>query len=157
MDGDLRGDFLEALTGRKDYSVRKPIPTEFDGHHFRSRLEARWATVFRFGGIPYNYELQGFNLGGVRYLPDFWLPTLDMWAEVKPVALNDVEMTKAARLAVVTGKPCLLLIGKPEYMDYAAVTGLGESGSPLFQFSVFSLAWSERLREAVRQANHKRF
>jgi len=50
----------------------KPIQTYYDGHWFRSRLEARWAVVFNALGVPYEYEPEGFDLGdGLRYLPDF--------------------------------------------------------------------------------------
>lgn len=50
----------------------KPIQTYYDGHWFRSRLEARWAIVFKALGVPYEYEPEGFDLGdGLAYLPDF--------------------------------------------------------------------------------------
>lgn len=50
----------------------KPIQTYYDGHLFRSRLEARWAVVFKSLGVPYEYEPEGFDLGdGLYYLPDF--------------------------------------------------------------------------------------
>ncbi len=50
----------------------KPIETYYDGHWFRSRLEARWAVVFKALGVRYEYEPEGFDLGhGMKYLPDF--------------------------------------------------------------------------------------
>lgn len=50
----------------------KPIQTYYDGHLFRSRLEARWAVVFNALHVPYEYEPEGFDLGdGLYYLPDF--------------------------------------------------------------------------------------
>lgn len=50
----------------------KPIQTYYDGHLFRSRLEARWAVVFKTLGVKYEYEPEGFDLGdGLCYLPDF--------------------------------------------------------------------------------------
>ena len=50
----------------------KPIQTYYDGHWFRSRLEARWAVVLKYLGVPYEYEPEGFDLGdGMYYLPDF--------------------------------------------------------------------------------------
>ena len=50
----------------------KPIQTYYDGHLFRSRLEARWAVVFNALSVPYEYEPEGFDLGdGLYYLPDF--------------------------------------------------------------------------------------
>jgi len=63
----------------------KPIETQYKGYRFRSRLEARWAVFFDNLQIPYKYEVEGFELDGDRYLPDFWLPTLGAWVEIKPI------------------------------------------------------------------------
>lgn len=52
----------------------KPIETPYNGYRFRSRLEARWAVFFDTLGVEYEYEPEGFELGGgIRYLPDFRL------------------------------------------------------------------------------------
>lgn len=73
----------------------RPIETYYDGHLFRSRLEARWAVFFNAMGVPYEYEPEGFELGnGMRYLPDFRVkcygkrgdhsgPPFDLYIEVK--------------------------------------------------------------------------
>lgn len=61
----------------------KPIETEYAGCRFRSRLEARWAVFFDRAEIRWEYELQGYQINGRRYLPDFWLPELAYWVEVK--------------------------------------------------------------------------
>jgi hypothetical protein len=62
----------------------KAIETLYAGYRFRSRLEARWAVFFDSAGIEYQYEPEGFELeSGVRYLPDFYLPRMGAWAEVK--------------------------------------------------------------------------
>lgn len=62
----------------------KPIQTYYDGHWFRSRLEARWAVFFNSGLIKYDYEPEGFTLSdGTCYLPDFYLPDYDIYVEVK--------------------------------------------------------------------------
>ena len=63
----------------------KPIETVYNGYRFRSRLEARWAVFFDAIGLKYEYEKEGFTLStGEKYLPDFYLPDLGLWAEVKP-------------------------------------------------------------------------
>lgn len=49
----------------------KPIPTEYNGYRFRSRLEARWAVFFDALGVEYEYEPEGFCFDGITYLPDF--------------------------------------------------------------------------------------
>lgn len=64
------------------------IETEYAGHLFRSRLEARWAVFFTALGIEWKYEPQGYYVGDERvqrhtYLPDFYLPTTGTWVEVK--------------------------------------------------------------------------
>jgi len=77
------------------------IETRYAGCRFRSRLEARWAVGFDALGIPWEYEPQGFELplrldneGSTHYLPDFWLPTLRLWAEIK----GHLTLTEYARL-----------------------------------------------------------
>jgi hypothetical protein len=74
----------------------KAIETKYDGRHFRSRAEARWAVFFKALKIPYEYEPEGFVLpDGRRYLPDFRLQLMsggklrDFWVEVKPAQWND--------------------------------------------------------------------
>lgn len=61
------------------------IPTRYAGYHFRSRLEARWAVFFDALKLEWQYEPEGFIIGiGQRpYLPDFRLPKLNLWVEVK--------------------------------------------------------------------------
>lgn len=63
----------------------KAIETSYAGCHFRSRIEARWAVFFDTLGIEWHYEPQGYLIGDnqATYLPDFWLPQMKIWAEVK--------------------------------------------------------------------------
>lgn len=69
----------------------KAIETSYAGHRFRSRLEARWAVAFDALGVRWQYEVEGYECGTrlswsdrtIKYLPDFWLPDLGTWAEVK--------------------------------------------------------------------------
>jgi len=62
----------------------RPIPTRYGGDDFRSRLEARWAMFFDALGMPWKYEMEGYDLAGIWYLPDFWLPNQSYWIEIKP-------------------------------------------------------------------------
>ena len=62
----------------------KAIETSYHGYHFRSRLEARWAVFFDSLEIPFRYEPEGFDLDGIWYLPDFYLPKHRCWIEIKP-------------------------------------------------------------------------
>lgn len=72
----------------------KAIETYYKGYRFRSRLEARWAVFFDAAGIKYEYEPEGFDLDGVWYLPDFYLPWFKCYVEIKPNdsdEINDAE------------------------------------------------------------------
>ena len=70
----------------------KAIETVYNGYRFRSRLEARWAVFFDAMGIGYQYEPEGFILSNKQpYLPDFYLPTLGIYVEVKPAHLNFIS------------------------------------------------------------------
>lgn len=67
----------------------KAIETHYNGYRFRSRLEARWAVFFDSLNIQYIYEPEGYELNdGTRYLPDFYLPDFQCFAEVKPCILE---------------------------------------------------------------------
>ena len=83
----------------------KAIETSYKGYRFRSRLEARWAVFLDELGLPWQYEREGYDLDGLRYLPDFWLPRQRQWMEVKPdiTSVTDEEREKCRRLAVATG------------------------------------------------------
>lgn len=53
----------------------KAIETIYKGRRFRSRLEARWAVVFEHMGYKWSYEVEGYEVNGKRYLPDFVIET----------------------------------------------------------------------------------
>ncbi len=91
----------------------KSIPTEFAGIAYRSRTEARWAVFFTENNIPFSYETEGFEIDGLRYVPDFWLPFAKCWFEVKPFDPLPIEQEKALRLAWATGKMVFLAPGAP--------------------------------------------
>ena len=99
----------------------KAIETSYKGYLFRSRLEARWAVFFDALGLVWEYEREGFELDGLRYLPDFWLSQVSMWAEVKPVAFTSREKELTRKLAELTGHSVLRLVGAPEDHSYDAI------------------------------------
>lgn len=102
----------------------KAIETTYKGYKFRSRLEARWAVFFDALDIQWEYEKEGYDLGDAGwYLPDFWLPQFQMWAEVKPTVVSDLEITKCIKLSNHTGYPCLVLNGTPTNKAYLAFHG----------------------------------
>lgn len=99
----------------------KAIQTKYKGYKFRSRLEARWAVFFDSLKIKWEYEKEGYHFeDGTNYLPDFWLPEVKMWAEVKGTDFNEEEIKKAKNLAIGSKHPVLMLIGTPERKTYFA-------------------------------------
>jgi len=90
------------------------IETLFDGYRFRSRTEARWAVFFKTVGFRYFYEREGFKLRSQWYLPDFWLPEIKFWLEVKGDEPTDEEQALCEELASQTRQDVLLAVGPPE-------------------------------------------
>lgn len=85
------------FTGERDMA-HGAIETIYKGYRFRSRLEARWAVFFDSAGIEWQYEVQGYEVDGYRYLPDFYLPKDECWVEVKgdPTGLHkDIPRLRA--------------------------------------------------------------
>ncbi len=82
----------------------KPIQTYYNGYHFRSRLEARWAVFFDSLRINYQYELEGFDLGIAWYLPDFYLTDWDIWIEIKPVLPHEDVVEKDGEKIIMIRK-----------------------------------------------------
>jgi hypothetical protein len=106
----------------------KPMETIYDGHRFRSRLEARWAFFFNAVGIKYVYEMDRYPLPGASvptYLPDFWLPYsketstwskyrgYGHWFEVKGVDPTEEEIESLLDLSILTGHNGILVVGLP--------------------------------------------
>lgn len=99
----------------------KAIETHYKGFRFRSRLEARYAVFFDELGIRYEYEVEGFTLpGGLRYLPDFWLPDYSWWVEIKGQDPPDADIEKLGLLAAHSRNDVYLLIGAPWDDDFYA-------------------------------------
>lgn len=75
------------------------IETEYAGHVFRSRLEARWAVFFDVLGIDWKYEHEGYEVDRARYLPDFEFGGLFFEVKGQPEALRD----EVDRMRVILG------------------------------------------------------
>jgi hypothetical protein len=91
----------------------KAIQTRYDGCHFRSRLEARWAVFFNSLGVKWEYEKEGYELLSGKYLPDFWLPELGCWLEIKGTEPTEVEKRLCEELAFATNTPVFIAWGLP--------------------------------------------
>lgn len=98
----------------------KALDTKHNGYYFRSRLEARWAIFMDALGVKYQYEPEAFDLDdNLYYLPDFYLPELDVYIEIKPVCPTKEEEIKASRLATFTGKYVYIFWGQPEAPEHS--------------------------------------
>lgn len=78
------------------------LETEYNGIHYRSRTEARWAIFFEGIGVDFEYEKEYLTLSNKEiYLPDFYLPQFKAYLEVKPNSDSIVteECVKARQLA----------------------------------------------------------
>lgn len=92
----------------------RAIETRYRGYRFRSRLEARWAVFFDNLGLQWEYEPEGFELpGGVRYLPDFYLPALDVWVEIKGAKATEKDLEKPRLLALSGDCAVVVYWGSP--------------------------------------------
>lgn len=84
------------------------IETIHNGYRFRSRKEARAAVFFDHMDVHYRYEEEGYNLDGLWYLPDFWLPKHQMFIEIKD-QVSDGDIEKTGRLAVQSSCPVVMM------------------------------------------------
>lgn len=109
------------------------IETHYKGYRFRSRLEARWAVFFDAIKIQWSYEVEGFRVSApegkpVFYLPDFFLPEVETFVEVKPFSdpfkMSHDELHKIMS-AVGFGGLDILLLGGSDMMYYRGTLLLG--------------------------------
>lgn len=100
-----------------------PIPTSYAGVRYRSRLEADWAATFDHLGWHAAYEAEGVQLPRGRYLPDFWLPTMRTFVEVK--GPHDERLNKTAELAEAVAEWGIrVVVARPPAGMYAAWEGV---------------------------------
>lgn len=85
-------------------------PTVYRGVRMRSQLESRWAGVLDAAGIVWEYEptLVPLRGGDNLYRPDFWLPELRTWIEVKGPHMQ--RLWKTRELAQLLGRDGLVLL-----------------------------------------------
>lgn len=126
----------------------KVVPATAFGRRFRSTTEARWATFLTFLDVPWEYEPETYDLGPLGwYLPDFWIPTLDMFLEVKPSRdASADEIAKVQALADRPGRRAAIAHGFGMPIDYFA----GRAGFVTFDIvnyrSVSAPGWLEVYR-----------
>jgi hypothetical protein len=109
----------------------RPKRTTYNSIYFRSTLEARWAVFFDTLGVKYEYEPTWDEVDAgicyVSYKPDFYLPDLDYWVEVKPVSFGRMKFGDKKKaegwtrdydgLLILSGAPSMPKAGA-EYHHY---------------------------------------
>lgn len=112
----------------------KAIETLYKGYCFRSRLESRWAVFMDRLGIKWEYEPEGYQTKYGLYLPDFFLPELECFAEVKPSSFTVDQYQKCAALphpcllldqSHPTARPYYLAVHGEQYGTYSSIPGFG--------------------------------
>lgn len=144
----------------------KPIDTEYKGYLFRSRLEARYAVMFDELGWTWEYEKEGYELKSGRYLPDFWFPDIECFAEIKPegIILNrDIERI----VELSYNFPVILFEGAPESRSYlyfyeghqteCIPVELSNKYYPFFWSDYFDKKHFKETGIAIKVAKQKRF
>ena len=98
-----------------------PIQTQYRGRFFRARGEARFAVFFDLCQLRYEYEPEGFWLEeGGKYLPDFWLPRLNSYFEVKSDLPEPKAILKCHCLADELGKQVAMAYSRPAWETIVA-------------------------------------
>jgi hypothetical protein len=90
----------------------RALKTKYKGIEFRSKLEARYAVFFDHYGLKYEHEPQTFKLiNSTVYCPDFYLPELEFYCEVKPL----IQELKQDYLIYDFGGGNVISLKKSEY------------------------------------------
>lgn len=147
----------------------KAIDTEYKGQLFRSRLEAKYAVYFDELNVKWDYEPEGFESEGVRYLPDFYFPEYDVWAEIKPTNHANKDMVKWKMLS--KEKVLIVFEGNP-HAGVCKVYGFIDPEMDIIPFACklkesYGMMWHatgnedfsdlEPFKSAIKKANYKRF
>jgi len=129
-------------------------PALYRGTVFRSTLEVRWAVYLDAVGLTWEYEPRCFDLEELgRYLPDFWLPQVRSWAEVKPGTFSDEERARVVSLCRTTHQTVLLLDGRPEPCSYELVCPCADgSDHELYHPESVSSEWVMVNDRQIREA-----
>ena len=96
----------------KDFPVLWGVPTEYHGTNFKSRIEAEVAQLLDRMKIKWNYEPKSFLLNnGKHYWPDFYLPDLKTWVEVKGTRQAADDNMETFKMFVFEKKTEMVVLG----------------------------------------------
>lgn len=95
------------------------IETYYKGIKMRSKLEAKFAVFLDALKINWMYEPKSFVLSnGITYIPDFYLPELNTWVEVK--GKIEEHNKKVSSLFTSENKQELLIISNNKGLWYSS-------------------------------------
>jgi hypothetical protein len=95
----------------------RAIKTRYKDIIYRSRVEARWAIFFDVLRVKHWYEYEGFVVDHKPYLPDFYLPDLKCFVEIKGIKPTKEEQELAYALARDSGMPVHIFSGSIPQSD----------------------------------------
>jgi len=136
----------------------KAIETEYAEHLFRSRLEARYAVFLDTVGEKWVYEPDTYDLDGEWYLPDFWLPRMNCFLEIKGPQPTESEIRKCRKLQYHSGKAVLIAYGLPNQNEMIWFAwDSGDSGGGMDEYPVkWGLDENRQLTLVLRDYNPNR-
>lgn len=112
-------------------TILRPVRKQFRNttHHYagyemRSHSETRWAAMMDAMGITWIYEPQVIGTRHGGYMPDFFLPEVGMFIEVKGPAPTKAEREKAFDAQAATGYPVVFAYGRPEMISAELFHGM---------------------------------
>lgn len=105
---------------RRAYPKKKKKKTDswgtanvYRGDNLRSNWETYAAKLILYAGFTYEYEHRRYQLGqGISYLPDFYIPELQLYVEVKGILLDKDKVKLSLFKQRVTSR--ILYLGKAE-------------------------------------------
>lgn len=100
--------FQKEIPKKKGRSLYRQRPTVYKGKKYKSCTEARWVVFFDALHIKHWYEYRKFDLGSCRYVPDFYLPELSAWVEIKGFPPSEGEVARIKAVAEITGENVFL-------------------------------------------------
>ena len=83
MSQSQKESYLSGKRNHPEHSYAKNGFRDDIGHFVRSTWEANIARILIYENIVYEYEPKTFDLGEMTYLPDFFIPSKNLYIEVK--------------------------------------------------------------------------
>ena len=148
------------MVSRVESCSVRAIETRYAGRSFRARGEARFAVLFDVCQVRWVYEPEGVWPDECqRYLPDFWLPGLDHYFEVKSDVPRPEAIYKCYALADETGKRVAMSYGHPDLGTLVACFDPGSSRRFIMRVPEFLMQWlrPEVVLAAIEEAQSAKF